>query len=77
VVNIVPGFGETAGAALKSGDVEELLQKPEIKYLSEMMNFPGVIANAEPHATAFRGKPANFFDQAKFSEPAEFHQRCL
>jgi len=34
---------ETAGAALDSTDVEQLLQRPEIKYLSEMMNFPGVL----------------------------------
>ncbi len=34
---------ETAGDALNSKDVEQLLQKPEIKYLSEMMNFPGVL----------------------------------
>ena len=34
---------ETAGAKLKSKEIEELLKKPEIKYLSEMMNFPGVI----------------------------------
>jgi adenine deaminase len=34
---------ETAGAALNSGDVEILLRKKEIKYLSEMMNFPGVL----------------------------------
>jgi adenine deaminase len=38
---------ETAGAALNSDDVELLLQKPEIKYLSEMMNFPGVLYNDE------------------------------
>ncbi|MFT3908750.1 MAG: adenine deaminase [Ferruginibacter sp.] len=38
---------ETAGAALNSDDVEQLLQKPEIKYLSEMMNFPGVLYNDE------------------------------
>ncbi|MBC7535472.1 MAG: adenine deaminase [Ferruginibacter sp.] len=36
---------ETAGAALNSNDVEILLQQPEIKYLSEMMNFPGVLHN--------------------------------
>ena len=36
---------ETAGAALNSNDVEKLLQKPEIKYLSEVMNFPGVLHN--------------------------------
>jgi adenine deaminase len=34
---------ETAGAAITSGDVEKLLQRDEIKYLSEMMNFPGVL----------------------------------
>ncbi len=34
---------ETAGAALDSNDVAALLQKPEVKYLSEMMNFPGVL----------------------------------
>jgi adenine deaminase len=36
---------ETAGAALNSKDVEQLLQKKEINYLSEMMNFPGVLMN--------------------------------
>jgi len=34
---------ETAGAALTSDDVKKLLEKDEIKYLSEMMNFPGVL----------------------------------
>src|SRR5580698_10635051 len=35
----VPATGfETAGASLKAGDVEMLLRKREIKYLSEMMN---------------------------------------
>lgn len=38
---------ETAGAALNSDEVEQLLQKPEIKYLSEMMNFPGVLIQDE------------------------------
>jgi adenine deaminase len=38
---------ETAGAALKSTDVEKLLQRDEIKYLSEMMNFPGVLHEDE------------------------------
>ncbi len=40
----VPATGfETAGASLDAAQVETLLQKPEIKYLSEMMNFPGVL----------------------------------
>jgi len=34
---------ETAGAALDATDVDTLLAMPEIKYLSEMMNFPGVL----------------------------------
>ena len=34
---------ETAGAALSSEDVKKLLENDEIKYLSEMMNFPGVL----------------------------------
>ena len=38
---------ETAGAALTAADVEALLQKDEIKYLSEMMNFPGVLSGDE------------------------------
>ncbi|NOT50732.1 MAG: adenine deaminase [Chitinophagaceae bacterium] len=38
---------ETAGAVLDSNDVEKLLQRPEIKYLSEMMNFPGVLFKDE------------------------------
>jgi adenine deaminase len=38
---------ETAGAALNAQDVDALLQKDEIKYLSEMMNFPGVLFGDE------------------------------
>jgi adenine deaminase len=38
---------ETAGASLLSEVVDHLLSKPEIKYLSEMMNFPGVLHNDE------------------------------
>src|SRR4051794_8038603 len=34
---------ETAGATLDAGEVAALLQKEEIRYLSEMMNFPGVL----------------------------------
>ena len=38
---------ETAGATLNSDDVKKLLAKDEIKYLSEMMNFPGVLCKDE------------------------------
>jgi adenine deaminase len=36
---------ETAGATINVDDVALLLQRNEIKYLSEMMNFPGVLAS--------------------------------
>ncbi|OYZ02187.1 MAG: adenine deaminase [Sphingobacteriia bacterium 28-36-52] len=36
---------ETAGASLDSKDIEALLALDDIKYLSEMMNFPGVLHN--------------------------------
>lgn len=36
---------ESNGARLNSKEVRKLLKKKEIKYLSEMMNFPGVISN--------------------------------
>lgn len=38
---------ETAGATLDSNDVETLLKRDDIKYLSEMMNFPGVLNGDE------------------------------
>lgn len=34
---------ETAGAVIDANDIRRLLQKKEIVYLAEMMNFPGVI----------------------------------
>src|SRR6187399_2202713 len=38
---------ETAGATINADDVEVLLQKEEINYLSEMMNYPGVLSGDE------------------------------
>jgi adenine deaminase len=38
---------ETAGAALNSADVEGLLQREDVLYLTEMMNFPGVLDGDE------------------------------
>lgn len=56
-VNFIFNFGapscvpatsfETAGATLNSDDVKQLLQRDDIKYLSEMMNFPGVLFGDE------------------------------
>ena len=34
---------ETAGDALDAAAVTKLLERPEVRYLSEMMNFPGVL----------------------------------
>lgn len=42
---------ETAGAHLNSDDVAALLQRDEIKYLTEVMNFPGVL-NKDPEVMA-------------------------
>ena len=42
---------ETAGAELDADAVAELLDRPEIRYLSEMMNYPGVL-NGDPEVMA-------------------------
>ncbi|RXK81723.1 adenine deaminase [Filimonas effusa] len=55
---------ETAGAALNSDDVAALLALNDIRYLSEMMNFPGVL-NGDPEvmkkiaAAQAAGKPVD------------------
>ncbi|MCR9063236.1 MAG: adenine deaminase [Cytophagales bacterium] len=38
---------ETAGAIIDSAGIDKLLRKTEIKYLAEMMNYPGVIFKDE------------------------------
>lgn len=38
---------ETAGAEIDAHQVEELLREKDVKYLSEMMNYPGVLENDE------------------------------
>ncbi|PKD21564.1 adenosine deaminase [Salegentibacter salinarum] len=38
---------ETSGAVINAEDIKELLALPEIKYLAEMMNYPGVIYKDE------------------------------
>jgi adenine deaminase len=55
---------ETAGAAVSVAEVESLLDDPRIRYLSEMMNFPGVLAGdpaclAKIRAAQVRGKPVD------------------
>lgn len=55
---------ETAGATLDSDEVEKLLQRDDIRYLSEMMNFPGVLFQDEEvmkkiNAAHHFGKPVD------------------
>lgn len=55
---------ETAGAAITVAEVERLLDDPRILYLSEMMNFPGVLSGdaeclAKIAAAQRRGKPVD------------------
>ena len=51
---------ETAGAALDANAVARLLQRPDIGYLSEMMNFPGVLDhNPEVMAKIAAAKAVN------------------
>lgn len=38
---------ETAGAEIGVDEIEEMMQWPEVKYLAEMMNFPGVLFEDE------------------------------
>lgn len=38
---------ETAGAIVNANDIDELMRREEILYLSEMMNFPGVLNGDE------------------------------
>ena len=40
-------FFETAGAVIDSGQIKELMALPDIYYLSEMMNYPGVLFDDE------------------------------
>jgi adenine deaminase len=61
----VPATGfETAGATLDSKAVDTLLQSPDIWYLSEMMNYPGVLHHdpevlAKIAAAKHAGKPVD------------------
>lgn len=55
---------ETAGAVLDVQEVEELLEREEIVYLAEMMNWPGVLngdddVKAKIQAALKRGKPVD------------------
>ena len=38
---------ESAGAVIDSDDIQKMMENPDIKYLAEMMNYPGVIFQEE------------------------------
>lgn len=55
---------ETAGAEISVDDIIELMSRDDIKYLSEMMNWPGVLQRDESvmakiEAAQFAGKPVD------------------
>ena len=67
---------ETAGATLNVKDVEKLLASDDIYYLSEMMNFPGVLHNddivtAKIAAAKKAGKPIDGHAPGLFGTDAE------
>lgn len=72
---------ETAGARIDADEVGRLLERPEILYLSEMMNFPGVL-NGDPEvlqkiAHAHRlGKPVDGHAPGLHGELAELYIRA-
>ncbi len=57
---------ETAGAVIDSNDVDELMRREDILYLSEMMNFPGVL-----HSDAEVMKKIAF--AKKYNKPVDGH----
>ena len=72
---------ETAGASLNAIEVEKLLASPQINYLSEMMNFPGVMKKiaaakkynkpVDGHAPGLRGELAKKYIDAGISTDHE------
>lgn len=67
---------ETAGAEVNAADIERLMQRDDIKYLAEMMNFPGVL-NADEEvmkkiaAAHQKGKPVDGHAPGLRGETAE------
>lgn len=57
---------ESAGASLGVTEVEELLKMDEVKYLAEMMNFPGVLYNDSEVATKLA-------TARKYNKPVDGH----
>ncbi len=69
---------ETSGATLGAKEIEELLDMDKIKYLSEMMNFPGVLYQdkevmAKIEAAKKRGKPVDGHAPGLKGKDAEYY----
>ncbi|WP_291726329.1 adenine deaminase [Bernardetia sp.] len=67
---------ETAGATISVEDIEKLMSQPHIKYLSEMMNYPAVLARDEEvmakiEAAKKQGKPIDGHAPALKGEDAK------
>lgn len=67
---------ETAGAEITSQQIEELLKRDDIKYLAEMMNWPGVLFGdkevyAKIEAAKAAGKPVDGHAPGLRAEQAE------
>lgn len=57
---------ETAGATIDAAAIERLMHRPDIGYLAEMMNFPGVLAD-DPEVLS------KIASAKKFSKPVDGH----
>lgn len=73
---------ENAGAVLGPDDVEQLLASPDIFYLSEVMNFPGVLAGdpdllAKIAAAQKHGKPVDGHAPQLIAEIAAYAARGI
>jgi len=78
----VPATGfETAGASLGIKELEELMSRPEIHYMSEMMNYPGVIfddpdVKAKLNIARKYGKPVDGHAPGLKGEDAEKYAKA-
>lgn len=61
---------ETSGAIIDAESIEELLKNPDIYFLGEMMNFPGVV-NANPDVMA------KIAAAKKYNKPIDGHSPAL
>ena len=64
---------ETSGAVIGPEEIEELLKLPEIRYLSEMMNYPGVInENPEVMKKIETAKKKKIIKEPEMPPPSDY-----